>query len=91
MKIADDLSFIKKALAQHERLFEQNTEMLIKLVELNERQVSHSDRFSEYAVRTDHRITKIETKVEANHTTILKWSGALCALLGASTILIKFI
>ena len=56
-------------------------------VRLTERQIAAGERFEQYQRNTDRRINTLEIKVDDNHTSILKWSGGLAALVCAVSVL----
>lgn len=71
----------------------QQGELMTRIVELNERQVASNDKLNDHIIRTDHRMDKsderhekLNERVVANNAQILKWSGAVAALLTCSGI-----
>ena len=79
--MANDLDYIKNKVDNHDK-------MMIRIVELNERQVASNDKLNDHIIRTDKRLDnndirmdKQDVKIHINHNTILKWSGGIAAIL----------
>lgn len=51
--VAEELRHIREKVDQHDQL-------MVRMVELQERQIAQNDRMSEYMERTDKRLDKIE-------------------------------
>lgn len=51
--VAEELKHIREKVDQHDQL-------MVRMVELQERQIAQNDRMSEYMERTDKRLDKIE-------------------------------
>ncbi len=74
--MADDLADIKAKVNELPTL-------MCRMVEVTERQISQNEKLNDHIVRTDKRLEKMDTKIESNHSTILKWSGAIGAIVAA--------
>ena len=95
-QMADDLSYIKSKVDNHDK-------MMLQLVEITERQVASNDKLNDHIIRTDkhqdkqdgrmdkqdERMRKQDGRIDKNHTTILKWSGAGAAVVTTIGLLVS--
>lgn len=72
-QMADDLADIKSKVNELPAL-------MCRMVEVTERQISQNEKLNDHIIRTDKRLEKMDTKIESNHSTILKWSGGIGAI-----------
>lgn len=72
----NDLDYVKQKLNDHDKL-------MVRMVELSERQAASSDKLNDHIIRNDKRLDKMEIRIESNHSTILRWSGGIGAVVAA--------
>lgn len=81
------LSEIEVRVINLEKLTSRQMEIAEQQVRLTERQIAAGERFEQYQRNTDRRIDTLEIKVDGNHTSILKWSGGVAAVIGLVSVL----
>ena len=81
------LSEIEVRVINLEKLTSRQMEIAEQQVRLTERQIAAGERFEQYQRNTDRRIDTLEIKVDCNHSSILKWSGGVAAVIGLVSVL----
>lgn len=89
--VSKAIDTINITLTSHSEILNKITETIVKQAETSATLVNMESRIAESDVRFEKRLDKMEFQITANRTTILKWGGALTALLGVPGIVFMLI